>query len=33
VTGGPDLGIFEVNEACMLIQEEAHEDANIIFGR
>jgi cell division protein FtsZ len=32
VTGGPDLGIFEVNEACMLIQEEAHEDANIIFG-
>jgi len=32
VIGGPDLGIFEVNEACMLIQEEAHEDANIIFG-
>ena len=32
VTGGPDMGIFEVNEACMLIQEEAHEDANIIFG-
>jgi cell division protein FtsZ len=32
VTGGPDLGIFEVNEACTLIQEEAHEDANIIFG-
>jgi cell division protein FtsZ len=32
VTGGPDLGIYEVNEACMLIQEEAHEDANIIFG-
>lgn len=32
VTGGPDLGIFEVNEACMLIQEEAHEEANIIFG-
>ena len=32
VMGGPDLGIFEVNEACMLIQEEAHEDANIIFG-
>jgi len=32
VTGGSDLGIFEVNEACTLIQEEAHEDANIIFG-
>jgi len=32
VTGGPDLGIYEVNEACMLIQDEAHEDANIIFG-
>jgi cell division protein FtsZ len=32
VTGGPDMGIYEVNEACMLIQEEAHEDANIIFG-
>ena len=32
MTGGPDLGIFEVNEACLLIQEEAHEDANIIFG-
>jgi cell division protein FtsZ len=32
VTGGPDLGIYEVNEACMLIQDEAHEEANIIFG-
>jgi cell division protein FtsZ len=32
VTGGLDLGIFEVNEACMLIQDEAHEEANIIFG-
>ena len=32
VSGGPDLGIYEVNEACMLIQDEAHEDANIIFG-
>jgi cell division protein FtsZ len=32
VTGGPDLGIYEVNEACTLIQEEAHEEANIIFG-
>ncbi|HEX5037218.1 MAG TPA: cell division protein FtsZ [bacterium] len=32
VTGGPDLTLFEVNEAAKLIQEEAHEDANIIFG-
>ncbi|MBI4524074.1 MAG: cell division protein FtsZ [Deltaproteobacteria bacterium] len=32
VTGGPDLGLHEVNEAAMMIQEEAHEDANIIFG-
>ncbi|HSR11003.1 MAG TPA: cell division protein FtsZ, partial [Thermodesulfobacteriota bacterium] len=26
------LSLHEVNEACQLIQEEAHEDANIIFG-
>jgi cell division protein FtsZ len=32
VTGGPDLSLHEVNEAATLIQEEAHEDANIIFG-
>ncbi|MGO9453696.1 MAG: cell division protein FtsZ [Candidatus Binataceae bacterium] len=32
VTGGPDLALYEVNEAASLIQEEAHEDANIIFG-
>ena len=32
ITGGPDLTLFEVNEASSLIQEEAHEDANIIFG-
>ncbi len=32
VTGGPDMSLFEVNEASSLIQEEAHEDANIIFG-
>ncbi len=32
ITGGPDLGLHEVNEAAMMIQEEAHEDANIIFG-
>jgi len=32
ITGGPDLSLFEVNEASSLIQEAAHEDANIIFG-
>jgi cell division protein FtsZ len=32
VTGGSDLSLYEVNEAASLIQEEAHEDANIIFG-
>jgi len=32
VTGGPDMSLYEVNEAASLIQEEAHEDANIIFG-
>src|SRR5919201_1420823 len=32
VTGGPDLSLVEVNEASLLIQEAAHEDANIIFG-
>ena len=32
ITGGPDLTLHEVNEASSLIQEAAHEDANIIFG-
>jgi cell division GTPase FtsZ len=32
VTGGPDLTLYEVSEATSLIQEEAHEDANIFFG-
>ncbi len=32
VTGGVDLTLYEVNEAASLIQEEAHEEANIIFG-
>jgi cell division protein FtsZ len=32
VTGGPDLSLVEVNEASCVIQEAAHEDANIIFG-
>jgi cell division protein FtsZ len=32
ITGGPDLTLHEVNEAATCIQEEADEDANIIFG-
>src|SRR6187399_3119836 len=32
VTGGPDLSLMEVSEASGIIQEAAHEDANIIFG-
>ncbi len=32
VTGGHDMSLMEVNEASLLIQEAAHEDANIIFG-
>jgi cell division protein FtsZ len=32
ITGGPDLTLHEVNEAATLVQEEADDDANIIFG-
>jgi cell division protein FtsZ len=32
ITAGTDVSIMEVNDACMVIQEAAHEDANIIFG-
>jgi cell division protein FtsZ len=32
ITGGPDMTLYEVNEASTLVQEVAHEDANIIFG-
>ena len=32
ITGGGDLGLFEVNEAARLVQEAAHPEANIIFG-
>jgi cell division protein FtsZ len=32
VAGGPDLKMREIQEAASLIQEQAHEDANIIFG-
>jgi cell division protein FtsZ len=32
VTGGQDMSLIEVSEASAIIQEAAHEDANIIFG-
>jgi cell division protein FtsZ len=32
VTGGPDLGIFEVNEAAEIVMQAADGDATIIFG-
>lgn len=31
-TAGPDIKLREINQAATLIQEAAHEDANIIFG-
>ena len=32
VTGGPDLGLFEINNAAMMVTEAADPNANIIFG-
>ena len=32
VTGGEDLTLMEINEASMMIQKNAHDDAHIIFG-
>ena len=32
ISGGSDLGLFELNEAATLITDLAHPDANIIFG-
>jgi cell division protein FtsZ len=32
ISGGSDLGLFEVNEAAEIIHAVAHPDANIIFG-
>ena len=32
VTGSSDLTMFEITEASTMIQEEAHEDANVIWG-
>jgi len=32
ITGGPDMSLHEVHEAAMLVREQAHPEANIIFG-
>lgn len=32
VTGSPDMGLHEINDAVAIIRESAHEDAQIIFG-
>jgi cell division protein FtsZ len=32
ITGSADMTLYEVNAASSLVQEAAHEDANIIFG-
>jgi cell division protein FtsZ len=32
ITGGPDLGLFEVTDAAAIVAESCDDDANIIFG-
>lgn len=32
VTGGPDMTLYEVNQAAAIIKETAHPDVNLIFG-
>lgn len=32
ITGGEDVGLLELNEACEIVRETADPDANIIFG-
>ncbi|MFC1416844.1 cell division protein FtsZ [Streptacidiphilus cavernicola] len=32
ISGGSDLGLFEINESAQLVAEAAHPEANIIFG-
>ena len=32
ITGGPDIGLFEVNEAAEVVTSAADQNANIIFG-
>lgn len=29
---GPDLGLFEINQAATIVRETAHPDVNLIFG-
>ena len=32
ITGGPDMSLFEINQAAAVIRETAHPDVNLIFG-
>ncbi len=32
ITGGPDLSLYEVNQAAAIIKETAHPNVNLIFG-
>ncbi|MDT8307569.1 MAG: cell division protein FtsZ [Anaerolineae bacterium] len=32
ITGGPNMSLYEVNQAAAIIRETAHPDANMIFG-
>jgi cell division protein FtsZ len=32
ISGGPDIGLFEVNEAAEVVTEAADQNANVIFG-
>jgi cell division protein FtsZ len=32
ITGGPDLGLFEIDEAAGIIRQAAADDCNVIFG-
>jgi len=32
ITGGPDLSLYEVNEAASIVKQTAHPDVNLIFG-
>ncbi len=32
ICGSSSMTLFEINEACRMIQDQAHEDVNVIFG-
>ena len=32
ITGGADLGLFEIDEAATIIRQAAHDECNVIFG-